>query len=107
MFSFSPPPSEPNTDAAIGADDATLPPEQAGGKENEIGRMADVYSLGAILYTLLTGCPPFQSANAVDTLLQASERKAVCPREPNPAVSRGHERIRARWGVAQTAIGGC
>ena len=45
-----------------------MPPEQVKGETAEIGPASDVYSLGATLYALLVGRPPFQSATAVDTL---------------------------------------
>lgn len=61
-----------------------MPPEQAAGQIAEIGPAADIYSLGAILYALLTGRPPFQSDNPMDTLLQVLERDPVPPRQLNP-----------------------
>ena len=63
-----------------------MPPEQAAGRVAEVRETADVYSLGAILYATLTGRPPFQADNPLDTLLQVMEREPVSPRTLNPAI---------------------
>ncbi len=70
-----------------------MSPEQASGSLDEIGPTADVHSLGAILYTLIVGRPPFQSANVRDTLNQVKTQEPVSPRQLNAAVPRDLETI--------------
>ena len=65
---------------------AYMPPEQALGKIDEVGPLADVYSLGAILFFLLTGRPPFESSSVVELLQLVVKQEAVSPQHHNPSV---------------------
>ena len=70
-----------------------MAPEQALGKSRDVGRESDTYSLGAILYELLTGRPPFRAETAAETLQQVITREPVPPTRLNAAVPRDAETI--------------
>jgi len=61
-----------------------MAPEQATGRGQDIGPATDVYGLGALLYELLTGRPPFRAATLLDTIREAIEKEPVPPRHLRP-----------------------
>lgn len=72
---------------------AYMPPEQAAGTRGQMGVQSDVYSLGAVLYAMLTGRPPFRAATHVDTVLMVLEQDPTPPHFVNPQANRDLEMI--------------
>jgi serine/threonine-protein kinase len=75
---------------------AFMSPEQAAGNRGQVGVTSDVYSLGAILYHMLTGRPPFLGASPVETVLMVLEQDPVAPRVLNRRADRQLEMIAMR-----------
>ena len=80
------------TDSIMGSP-GYMAPEQAEGKTKQVGPLADVYALGAILYELLTGGPPFRGTTALEILDQVKNAEPVPPSRLVPGLPRDVETI--------------
>jgi len=70
-----------------------MAPEQAEGKSRAVGPAADIYALGAILYEMLTGRPPFTAESPVETVLLLFQAEPVRPSQLQPRIPRDLETI--------------
>ena len=78
-------PSQTASGAVLGTP-CYMAPEQANGRNQEVGVACDIYALGAILYRCLTSRPPFRAATTLETLRQVDGQAPVLPRLLNSQV---------------------
>lgn len=80
-------------DGAVVGTPAYMAPEQAEGRLDEVDERSDVHGLGAILYELLTGKPPYSGRDSAEVLLCAATAKVIPPRTLRSDVPRALESI--------------
>ena len=78
---------------AIMGSPSYMAPEQAGGYTKQAGPAADIYAMGAVLYELLTGRPPFRGATLLETIEQVKITEPVSPSRLVPKLPRDIETI--------------
>ncbi len=72
---------------------AYMSPEQAEGRVREVDERSDVYQLGAILYELLTGRPPYGGETPIEIVLDVMRKAPPTPRRLNPKIDRDAETV--------------
>jgi formylglycine-generating enzyme required for sulfatase activity/tRNA A-37 threonylcarbamoyl transferase component Bud32 len=80
--------SDVTATGAIMGTPSYMSPEQAAGRTKEVGTSTDVYALGAILYELLTGRPPFKGNSVMETIQQVLTREPERPRSIDATIPR-------------------
>jgi tetratricopeptide (TPR) repeat protein len=86
-------PSAGTQSGAILGSPSYMAPEQAMGRARDVGPRADIYALGAILYEMLTGRPPFLGTSMMETLVQVRSSDPIAPRQLRPGLPRDVETI--------------
>jgi serine/threonine protein kinase len=85
-------PGQTRTGTVLGTP-SYMAPEQAAGKSRELGPACDIYALGAVLYELLTGRPPFRADTPLNTVMQVLENEPLPPRLLNASIDPDLETI--------------
>ncbi len=85
--------SDDTRSLVIAGSPSYMAPEQAEGRKVEIGPATDVYGLGAILYELLVGRPPFRGKTNLETLRQVTAEEPTAPRQLRSGITRDLETI--------------
>jgi tRNA A-37 threonylcarbamoyl transferase component Bud32 len=91
-FSASNGDAQLTTEGSVTGSPLFMSPEQAMGDDKVDGR-SDVYSLGAVMYFMLTGRPPFESENPIKVMIAHASQEVTSPRQHNAEISAEFEEI--------------